>query len=57
MGRMAAAPNPRAYIWKQWKKPKTKLKNLMKLGVPEYYAYGRQQPKGLLVYGGEHGSP
>ena len=29
----------RAYIWKQWKKPKTKLKNLMKLGVPEYYAY------------------
>ena len=25
----------RAYIWKQWKKPKTKLKNLMKLGVPE----------------------
>ena len=29
----------RAYIWKQWKKPKTKLKNLMKLGVPEYYAH------------------
>ena len=29
----------RAYIWKQWKKPKTKRKNLMKLGVPEYYAY------------------
>ncbi len=29
----------RAYIWKQWKKTKTKLKNLMKLGVPEYYAY------------------
>ena len=29
----------RAYIWKQWKKPKTKLKNLMKLGAPEYYAY------------------
>ena len=28
----------RAYIWKQWKKPKTKRKNLMKLGVPEYYA-------------------
>lgn len=28
----------RANIWKQWKKPKTKLKNLMKLGVPEYYA-------------------
>ena len=29
----------RAYIWKQWKKPKTKRRNLMKLGVPEYYAY------------------
>ncbi|MFQ9274741.1 MAG: reverse transcriptase domain-containing protein [Christensenellales bacterium] len=29
----------RAYIWKQWKKPKTKRKNLMKLGVPEYYAH------------------
>ena len=29
----------RAYIWKQWKKPKTKQKNLMKLGVPEYYAH------------------
>ena len=29
----------RAYIWKQWKKPKTKLKNLMKLDVPEYYAH------------------
>ena len=29
----------RAYIWKQWKKPKTKLRNLVKLGVPEYYAY------------------
>lgn len=28
----------RVYIWKQWKRPKTKLKNLMKLGVPEYYA-------------------
>ena len=29
----------RAYIWKQWKKPKTKMKNLVKLGVPEYYAH------------------
>ena len=29
----------RAYIWKQWKKPKTKLKNLMKLGVPKCYAH------------------
>lgn len=29
----------RAYIWKQWKKPKTKMRNLMKLGVPERYAH------------------
>ena len=28
----------RVYIWKQWKKPKTKLRNLMRLGVPEKYA-------------------
>ena len=28
----------RAYIWKQWKKPKTKLRNLMKLKIPEYFA-------------------
>ena len=28
----------RMCIWKQWKLPKTKKRNLMKLGVPEYYA-------------------
>ena len=28
----------RAYIWKQWKKPKTKLRNLKRLGIPEKYA-------------------
>ena len=28
----------RAYIWKQWKKPKTKLRNLMKLKVPGNFA-------------------
>ena len=28
----------RMYIWKQWKKPKTRFKNLMKLGIPEYHA-------------------
>lgn len=28
----------RMYIWKQWKKPKTKLRNLLKLGIPEKYA-------------------
>ena len=29
----------RMYIWKQWKKPKTKLRNLMKLGIPKKYAW------------------
>ena len=28
----------RQYIWKQWKKPITKMRNLIKLGIPEYYA-------------------
>lgn len=29
----------RMYIWKQWKKPRTKVRNLKKLGVPEWQAY------------------
>ena len=29
----------RMYIWKQWKKPKTKLRNLLKLGIPKKYAW------------------
>lgn len=29
----------RMYIWKQWKKPGTKVMNLMKLGMPEWQAY------------------
>lgn len=29
----------RMCIWKQWKKPKTKIRNLRKLGVPEDLAY------------------
>ena len=29
----------RAYIWKQWKKPRTKYRNLLKLGIPEKYAW------------------
>ena len=29
----------RMYIWKQWKKPKTKFRNLMKLGIPKKYAW------------------
>lgn len=27
----------RMCIWKQWKKPRTKYKNLVKLGIPEHY--------------------
>ena len=29
----------RVYIWKQWKGPKARITNLMKLGIPRYYAY------------------
>lgn len=29
----------RMYIWKQWKKPRTKVENLRKLGIPEWQAY------------------
>lgn len=29
----------RMYIWKQWKKPKTMVENLKKLGMPEWQAY------------------
>ncbi|WP_025436036.1 group II intron reverse transcriptase/maturase [Peptoclostridium acidaminophilum] len=29
----------RMYIWKQWKKPRTRVKNLTKLGIPEWQAY------------------
>ena len=29
----------RQYIWKQWKKPGTKYRNLLKLGIPEKYAW------------------
>ncbi|MCC3380262.1 group II intron reverse transcriptase/maturase [Paenibacillus farraposensis] len=29
----------RMYIWKQWKKPKTKVQNLRKLRIPEWQAY------------------
>ena len=27
------------YIWKQWKKPRTKVDNLRKLGIPTDKAY------------------
>jgi group II intron reverse transcriptase/maturase len=29
----------RMCIWKQWKLPRTKRRNLMKLGIPEYFAH------------------
>ena len=29
----------RMYIWKQWKKPRTRVKNLMILGMPEWQAH------------------
>ena len=29
----------RMYIWKQWKLPRTRVINLMKLGMPERVAY------------------
>lgn len=28
----------RMYIWKQWKKPRTRVQNLIKLGIPEWAA-------------------
>ena len=36
----------RQYIWKQWKKPKTRISNLKKLGIPENYAemWGNTRP-------------
>lgn len=29
----------RMYIWKQWKNPRTRVKNLKKLGMPDWQAY------------------
>ena len=29
----------RMCIWKQWKKPKTKIRNLLKMGVPKDLAW------------------
>lgn len=45
----------RMYIWKQWKKPKTKVKNLRKLGIPEDKAY--QWGNSRLGYWRIAGSP
>lgn len=45
----------RMYIWKQWKKPKTKVQNLRKLGIPEGQAY--QWGNSRLGYWRIAGSP
>lgn len=45
----------RMYIWKQWKKPKTKVQNLQKLGIPEWQAY--QWGNSRLGYWRVAGSP
>lgn len=29
----------RVYIWKQWKAPKARIRNLVKLGIPRYHAH------------------
>ena len=43
----------RGYIWKQWKNPRTRVKNLMKLGQPRWqaYRYGNSQ-KGYWAVAG-----
>ncbi len=45
----------RMYIWKQWKKPKTKVANLRKLGIPADKAY--QWGNSRLGYWRIAGSP
>ncbi|GAK40820.1 group II intron reverse transcriptase/maturase [Paenibacillus urinalis] len=45
----------RMYIWKQWKKPRTKAQNLRKLGIPEWQAY--QWANSRLGYWRIAGSP
>lgn len=45
----------RMYIWKQWKKPKTRVQNLQKLGIPDWQAY--QWGNSRLGYWRIAGSP
>lgn len=45
----------RMYIWKQWKKPRTKVQSLCKLGVPKWQAY--QWGNSRLGYWRISGSP
>lgn len=43
----------RMYIWKQWKLPRTRVKNLMKLGMPQWQAYRNgNTPKGYWAVAG-----
>ena len=37
--RMLSLSEIEEYIWKQWKKTRTKYRNLLKLGIPEKYAW------------------
>ena len=44
----------RSYIWKQWKKPKTRAKSLMQLGDTRVAGKGgKQLPESLLAHGEE----
>ena len=45
----------RMYIWKQWKKPRTKVENLQKLGIPAWQAH--QWGNSRLGYWRIAGSP
>ena len=45
----------RMYIWKQWKKPKTRVQSLRKLGIPDWQAY--QWGNSRLGYWRIAGSP
>ena len=41
----------RMYIWKQWKRPRTRVANLEKLGMPHWKAYRNgNSRKGSLHY-------
>ena len=47
----------RMYIWKQWKLPKTRVKNLIQLGIPDWaaYRYGNSR-KGYWRLSGDNNS-
>ena len=39
----------RMYIWKQWKKPKTRVQNLIKLGMEPWKAYRNGNSRGRVI--------